>query len=411
MRMTLSDTAPGDQSYTVKRLYIVFLCLCGAAASAWTYNPADYDRLDGRVARGNLYRNGVFPVRGLRKDVAVCWQKHISEAVFYREPVADDGVLYVGDSKKYALAISLDDGRELWRAEIPGGVESASCVSGDLAFFGAGNGELFALERESGKVRWKRKGRQETACSWAPAPAYGALFYNDGSIITGLQLDNGRVFYQSKPGFHLPPHAELTLLPDGFLTATRYGGGVNCLSLKTGELAWRSEGGIIDSLTGIATDGRIAVGAGSGKPDKPGKFASVKAVDLRTQQEMWQCDLEMGGRRKEDQEVHTTPALWDGKVYLGSDSSYLYVLNAANGRMLWKFKADGRVRSAPAICPDDRIVIFGSEDQHVYGVDADNGKLLWRVNVGGNVYAAPFLHEERAYIVTYNGAVCALGAK
>ena len=61
------------------------------------------------------------------------------------------------------------------------------------------------------------------------------------------------------------------------------------------------------------------------------------------------------------------------------DAHVLHALDAASGRRAWKYIADSRIDSPPAIAPGR--VLFGSRDGHLYCLNAANGKLAWRYRV------------------------------
>ena len=53
-------------------------------------------------------------------------------------------------------------------------------------------------------------------------------------------------------------------------------------------------------------------------------------------------------------------------MYVGSDDHHLYALDASTGRLLWRCRMDGDVRSSPAVA--DGVVYVGSSDGYVYAV-------------------------------------------
>ena len=63
---------------------------------------------------------------------------------------------------------------------------------------------------------------------------------------------------------------------------------------------------------------------------------SVAAYDTETGTEIWQFHA--------NGPVRFAPVVWQGKVYFGSDDSYLYCLAAADGALVWKVRG----------CPEDR---------------------------------------------------------
>src|SRR3990172_5507082 len=71
--------------------------------------------------------------------------------------------------------------------------------------------------------------------------------------------------------------------------------------------------------------------------------------------------------------VKSTPAVVDGVVYVGSDNSLVYALNASDGVQLWNFtttRSFGTVESSPAVA--NGVVYVGSFDGRIYALNATN---------------------------------------
>ncbi|MCE9552373.1 MAG: PQQ-binding-like beta-propeller repeat protein [Planctomycetes bacterium] len=75
------------------------------------------------------------------------------------------------------------------------------------------------------------------------------------------------------------------------------------------------------------------------------------------------------------------PVVQDGLMFIGfNDSDKLVALDAASGKELWRFYADGPIRMAPAA--HDGRVLFTSDDGWLYCLEADTGKLAWKFRGG-----------------------------
>ncbi|MHC4308933.1 MAG: outer membrane protein assembly factor BamB family protein, partial [Planctomycetota bacterium] len=99
-------------------------------------------------------------------------------------------------------------------------------------------------------------------------------------------------------------------------------------------------------------------------------------------QRKWNADL--GGKL-------TQPVSSWGKVFVAStDAHTVYAVDAASGKELWSYSAEGRIDSAPSLFSG--LVIFGSADGYVYAANHQSGKLAWRF------HAAP---EKR--MISVNG--------
>ena len=82
----------------------------------------------------------------------------------------------------------------------------------------------------------------------------------------------------------------------------------------------------------------------------------------------WQTQV--GGRL-------TAPVVADGLVVAASIDAHRVVgLDAADGRIRWRFTAGGRVDSPPTL--HDGLVLFGSADGWVYCLRASDGREAWR---------------------------------
>jgi len=122
----------------------------------------------------------------------------------------------------------------------------------------------------------------------------------------------------------------------------------------------------------------------------------VRALDAATGEEAW--SFHTAGP------VRLTPAVWRGRVFAVSDDGFLYCLSAAEGKLLWKRRGgptasrvlgNGRMISRwPArggAVVADGIVYFGagiwpSEGIYLYALDAATGKVLWRNRSAGSLY-------------------------
>ena len=55
---------------------------------------------------------------------------------------------------------------------------------------------------------------------------------------------------------------------------------------------------------------------------------------------------------------HSSPAVANGVVYVGSNDGNVYALNASTGAMLWSYTTGGGVYSSPAVA--NGVVYVGS---------------------------------------------------
>jgi polyvinyl alcohol dehydrogenase (cytochrome) len=78
------------------------------------------------------------------------------------------------------------------------------------------------------------------------------------------------------------------------------------------------------------------------------------------------------------------PTIAAGRVFVGSDNGYVYSLDAKTGCVYWSFENGSIVRNALTIGPVTGqgsaryAVYFGDGKANVFALDAQNGRLLWK---------------------------------
>jgi outer membrane protein assembly factor BamB len=111
--------------------------------------------------------------------------------------------------------------------------------------------------------------------------------------------------------------------------------------------------------------------------------------------------------------IRSTAAIDDNKIAFLADGM-LYVLNKANGSLLFTFETQGNQRvdrwdyydSSPVI--HDGRIYFGSGDHHIYAVDLASGDKIWAFETGGVVHARPAIAGSNLYIGSFDGYFYAL---
>jgi polyvinyl alcohol dehydrogenase (cytochrome) len=105
-------------------------------------------------------------------------------------------------------------------------------------------------------------------------------------------------------------------------------------------------------------------------------------------------------------EMYSQPTVASGRVFFGSDSAFIYSVDARTGCAYWSFQAEAGVRTAPTVAPirghgsTRYAVYFGDAATRIYALDAQTGRLLWKKRAGDHPRA-----KGTATPVVYNGRV------
>jgi outer membrane protein assembly factor BamB len=198
-------------------------------------------------------------------------------------PAVADGVVYVGSADGRFYAADLRTGRERWHFDTQGRtldsakfgfdrrtIQSSPTIAGDVVVFGARDGFLYALDRETGRPRW----RYDYKVSWVN----GTPAVADGMVYVGT-------------------------------SDTRF---VNALDLASGTERWRfPTRGIVWSSAAVAGDA-LVVGEGGGL---------LHVIDRATGKERWQLALGAG--------IFSSPVVADDMIYFGSHDGGVYAVRAS----------------------------------------------------------------------------------
>lgn len=123
---------------------------------------------------------------------------------------------------------------------------------------------------------------------------------------------------------------------------------------------------------------------------------------------LWTRALKSSPSKKRYFPEVAAPYTSDGKVFVGTHSSYFYAIEEGRGKILWKFKSNGPIACQPMT--HGNRVFFGNNKGTVYALDQNTGELQWDYFVGGEVLAQPALVGNSLYVVTTSREVYSIDA-
>jgi outer membrane protein assembly factor BamB len=140
-------------------------------------------------------------------------------------------------------------------------------------------------------------------------------------------------------------------------------------------------------------DGKVYVGSDHG---------NVYCLDALTGAQIWNFTTK-------GWYVDSSPAVADGKVYIGSDDGNIYCLDALTGAYIWSYATGSYVFSSPAVA-DDRVYVGSWLDWKVYCLDALTGAQIWNFTTGNWTYSSPAVADGKVYIGSLDKKVYCLDA-
>lgn len=327
-------------------------------------------------------------------------------------PVVVDEVLYIGGHFR-VLALDARTGRRLWEQPVPGPVDTALAVAGDLLYLGLTDWRVVALERLTGQTRWAFAMQNPVAGAAAVADGIVYIGSMDG-FLYALDAATGGLLWQFQTEDQpLSPPA----LAEGALFLSATDGKLYALHPKTGQLRLRfrtperlQDAPVVSKgLVYFPSGGQLYAVAAHAR-EYPGQH---QLNLVWAQLWIWQFPVprppgQPGSTwrftpRPHPRGIVASPAVTPEGLYVGDVSGHLYARDAARGEALWQFQAGGAILTSPVVV--GATVYFGAEDGHLYALDRAQGTLHWRLALGSPLQVAPVWASQRLYLRTKDGRV------
>lgn len=299
----------------------------------------------------NPNRTQAQPNIRLRPPFRVVWSRGMSGLLEF-PAVVSNGVAFVANSWGSVRAVSMANGKLVWRHDIPHGkMASSPAIWRDQLIVHGMDGTVWAYDRRNGRLRWHR---------WIGAPiesspvvSHGVDFFGswDGAVYA-LDLRTHRVRWRYSSGAKITSSAAVV---GGTVYIGNYAGRLLALGERSGRVRFTaSVNGRIYGTPAVAY-GRVFVPSSDGN--------SLTAFS-RTGARKWV--IHTGAY------VYSSPAAWGGRVYFGSYNGVLYCVSPRSGRILWSRSTGGAISGAPTVV--DGIVYFGNFRHRIYGLSAHSGR-------------------------------------
>jgi outer membrane protein assembly factor BamB len=106
-------------------------------------------------------------------------------------------------------------------------------------------------------------------------------------------------------------------------------------------------------------------------------------------------------------QIHNSPVVADGVIYIRSSDDNLYAISAATGSTLWSYPTNPQTGS-PAVA--NGIVYVASADNGLNALNATTGGLIWSFSTAQPVESSPAVVSGVVYFGTGEGTVWAVNA-
>lgn len=286
-------------------------------------------------------------------------------------PYVEGRRLFYSDRPDRVVALDARNGRRLWSVVVPpptGADEASIRLSGGigagegLLYVGTDEGEIIALDPDTGTVRWRTQLSGEVLA--IPVAREGALVVrtNDGHL-TAIDPASGNSLWSYAST--VPPlslrGASRPLIDQGRVFAGFANGKLAALSLESGEVLWE-----------------VTVGVPEGRSELE------RMVD-----------------------IDSSPVLVDGVIYAAAYQARLAALTSVAGSVLWSRE----LSTAQDMAPDSDALYLAQDDGKVFAISRRSGAVLWQQDkLAGRVITAPVMYRGTLYVADQQGYLHGLSA-
>lgn len=272
-------------------------------------------------------------------------------------PIVTDKLVIAANSIDGVVAYDRDSARMRWRFDIKDGVEGGAILADDMLYFGAGDGQMYAVNPENGAVLWTYPLKAEGLAR--PYVNGGTLYILGGNNVA---------------------HA---------------------LNAKTGKLNWiynRREASNLSVRGGaqpVVAGDLVLIGFSDG---------ALVGLNKSSGSLVWEANL---NRNKRFRDVDATTVVDGDTVYASSYDGSLYALNRTDGKILWNVDEGGYEE----VLVSGNTLYYSGTSGKTMALDKASGKVLWSKENRGGIATAPVLYRNVLIVGEMSGAMRFLDAR
>jgi outer membrane protein assembly factor BamB len=386
------------------------VCLC-VAATAQCKQQLDWLEYRGKDGSGAT-SNALYPPLGLRWKLRLQFKG--DEAASFNPPIIKGETIFFGSSDGNFYALDAESGYMRWIFPTKNAVNSVPFADDDTVYFGSNDGTVYAVNIEDGKEKW----------NFATGNTVQSLIlrYQDNVIFTS---DTGATFFLDLNGElqHKIPNPVWShhtfQVYDGVVYWAPRLRGFGAYDIKRRSFLWNVRVNINYPVwySFPAIDEENVYYASNFFTGR-GSTMQYYALNRVTGAGVWEKQREFDWSRYAEQNAdnifyrhvdlldYMAPSLWGDLVIYTSGDSTVRAFYKDSGDIAWTRQFDYHTSSAPTIA-GDRIYfgILGDERERAGGViealpklvclSARTGDVLWEMDLEGAVLSAPVISGKR----------------
>ncbi len=268
------------------------------------------------------------------------------------QPILFKNLVIAGNGIDGIKAFDRISGQEKWNFTVQDGVEGGASLHRGKLFFGAGDGQFYSMDAESGKVIWSASLKAEGISE--PTVETDVVYVLSGNNVA------------------------------------------RAMNNETGQLIWvydrqeRSNLSVRGGSRPAVDEEKVYFGFSDGY---------LVALSKTSGQLIWESNLNPGARRFRD--VDASPIILGKDIIVSSYDGGLYSLNKETGQIQWKIDEGGYEE----IETSGRALFFSTTSGKVIAADRNSGKIFWETQLKGNLATSPTYTQGLLIVGEYAGGL------
>ncbi len=289
-------------------------------------------------------------------------------------PVAINERIYVGSQDKNVYALDASDGRKIWSFKTEARIKSSLAVTKDRVYVGPDDGYVYCLDAINGTLLWKT-----FAGGYIEAPFKAVTGIRSSPIVFEEQVYVGSLDTN-----------------------------VYCFDAISGDIKWTFKTlGYITSTPAVTKDGAYVTAQ---EPDS----GALYKIDANYGSLIWKREIEYEIVADRGTDLHVSPSVAEGMVFVAANKDFYYGINATNGEIEWEYLTSRGSEGVGGYLVGSMAyndnVLYIVDMFFITALNASNGEVVWKSWLGTELYTTPTYADEKIYVTTDRRFVYALNA-
>lgn len=303
-------------------------------------------------------------------------------------PIAYNEMIIVGHARDGITAFDERTANVRWRFPVKEGVEPGGTLVNGVLYFGASDGQFYALNAKNGTVLWTYPLRAEGL--GRPLVQNDVVYILGGNnVLHALETSTGKMkwVYSRRDASMLSIRGSARPLIRGDNLYIGFSdGSLVALNKNSGSLVWEST---LNRQRRFKDVDATAISDGD-KLYLSGYDDALYSVDRESGKLQWRIDD--GG--------YDEAVLDDGVIYYSTTNGKVLAVRANTGKVLWSFQGRGFM-TGPQVMKD--MLVVGEWGDRLLVLNKKTGAVISSFEPGRGVTSIPLIRENKIYFMSHEG--------